>query len=128
MFRRFKSFKLYFFLCSLSLFISGCGALSALSALSGSSSNSGTQVKAHAEIGDNKRQQQVSLGNSTRSDNNKGRINGKEYTAKSLNIHNDNGLSWKEISLMIGMVALVFIALRVPWGFWRKKKNLVQKT
>jgi len=105
----------------------GCSALSALSMLK-PSSNSGTQVKAHAEIGDNKKQNQISAGSSFKTDTNSGKIVGKnsnEYhmgSAKKVDVHHNNGISTKEIILFLGVLGLVILANRVPWLFKRKKK------
>lgn len=102
--------------------LSSCAALSALSALT-PSSNSGTQVKAHAEIGDNKRQQQVALkGSAVRLKENRGELvggNKQNYDAKDIRIHN-HGLSWKEMVLILSIIIIVIVAHRVPWKFWKR--------
>lgn len=119
-------FKKIFILLGVNILLCSCSALSALSALTGTHSNSGTQVKAHAKIGDNKNQAQGVLSGNAIKDNRGGVVTGKDlstYHAKTVTIKNENGMSYKEILLIFGIIILVIIAHRIPWKFWKRKNG-----
>jgi ABC-type siderophore export system fused ATPase/permease subunit len=109
--------------------LTSCTLLTALSALSGKQSNSGTQVKAHANIGDNKKQLTVNH-KRIESKHNQGTIVGQNqhtYQAQTAQIKHENGLSYKEIFLFIGVILIIILAHRIPWGFWRKERFIIKR-